>query len=522
MAEDTKQQDIGQPLSGRKDTGESSDRKPTGSDGGLAPRGRKLTLEERRLGQILNDRYKLVELIGKGGMAAVYKAEHLGMDTPVAVKMLLPHIEEDELMVQRFIREAKTSGKVAHPHIVQLMDYGVAEDQSRYLVVEYLDGHSLARVLKDEAPLSVERVLHICTQVCEALEDSHRKKIIHRDLKPSNIMLIENDDDHDYVKVVDFGLAKNNGSGDSQRLTQTGELFGSPIYMSPEQCRGFPLDGRSDIYSLGIILYEALTGKAPLVGDNVVATITKHLHETPAPMKQVRPDLHIPERLEAVIQKTLAKDPNNRYPSMSALKEALLASVPARKAAVGLRNKIATNTAGRILEFFGERGSLAIVLFMVVMCMVVCGSAAIVTRVLTPKLQSFVPSASSTSRSQTSPVKAGPAGHGRTKSAPPPVPSAEPVATPEPSAPPRQNKNTDSNVAKVAKKKKSPRAGERNKIGNQTSKQSKDNVAAGQRRNRKRQSKSDFEDWLDFQSKERKYARPRTWDPPVAGSRQGK
>lgn len=378
MTGDMQRRNIGQSEPAENPSeGEGSPKKTPRGTGERSTRPRRLTLEEGRVGQVLNGRYRLLELIGKGGMAAVYKAEHLGMPLPVAVKMLLPDIEEDELMVERFVREAKTSGRATHPHVVQLMDYGQAEDNSRYIVVEYLDGQSLAQLLKKEEQLSVERVVHIASQICEALDDSHRKNIIHRDLKPSNIMLIQQDDKDDFVKVVDFGLAKING-GDSQRLTQTGELFGSPIYMSPEQCRGLPLDGRSDIYSLGIMMYEALAGKAPLVGDNIVATITKHLHESPQSFKTVRADLYVPARLEAVILKALAKDPCDRFATMGEFREALKVAVPGPLDAVGLR-KLNSYMLPGMLNSLSERTSLLIALSMVVMIIVVCATAAVTT-----------------------------------------------------------------------------------------------------------------------------------------------
>lgn len=252
--------------------------------------------------------------------------------------MLLPQIAEDQLMIDRFVREAKTSSKVAHRNVMQLFDYGQAEDGTCYIVIEYLDGCSMAHAMKATGAMTVERTIHIAGQICDALDDLHRKGIVHRDLKPSNIMLVERNGQRDCVSVVDFGLAKD--SGESQRLTQTGEIFGSPVYMSPEQCRGEQLDGRSDIYSLGVLLYEALTGSAPLVGEHVIATINKHLVDAPNDFQTVRPDLFIPPRLEAVIMKALAKSPADRHCSMAEFKQELARSVPRRQDARSLRNLI--------------------------------------------------------------------------------------------------------------------------------------------------------------------------------------
>jgi serine/threonine protein kinase len=341
---------------------------------------KRVTLEERRLNLVLDGQYKLLELIGRGGMASVYKAHDLKLDFPVAVKMLLPHIEEEEQMAERFVREAKTSARLLHPNVVKLLDFGTAPDGSAYIVMEYLDGTSLAHLLKGQRTMTAERLINIAAQICDALEDSHRKNIVHRDLKPSNVMLIKQDDVQDFVKIVDFGLAKCSVGGESQRLTATGELFGSPIYMSPEQCRGGQLDGRSDIYSLGIILYEALTGQVPLMGENVVATITKHLHEIPRPFKVARPDLYISERLEAVVMRALNKAPEHRFASMAEMKEALLSAVPGRQAAAGLRN-VKRPESFRLPTFISERISLSIALFMIFMILVVCGTAAITSMV---------------------------------------------------------------------------------------------------------------------------------------------
>lgn len=534
-SEDKNQRDAERSVAGPQSPVEHT---ATAKNASTTPRAKKMTLEERRVGQILDGRYRLLELIGRGGMAAVYKAQHLGMPSPVAVKMLLPHIEEDELMVERFLREAKTSGRVAHPHVVQLMDYGEA-DGSRYIVVEYLDGASLSQILKEEGKLSVERTLHICAQVCEALEDSHRKKIIHRDLKPSNIMLIEHDGRKDFVKVVDFGLAKNN-AGESQRLTQTGELFGSPIYMSPEQCRGFPLDGRSDIYSLGIIMYEAIAGKPPLVGENLVATITKHLHEAPMPFKLQCPDVYVPARLEAVIMKCLAKEPEQRYASMLEVREALIAAVPPPTAATGLRN-LRANWTARIIDFLSERVALAIALSMVLMIVLVTASAFVTTMILkekhekgspagvqhhTPTNPQHIPrSADHAMQSSTHTIKSHadvkPDKHtseahpqqGRENSAP--IPDPQKVDS---SGEPQTSGETVTHAKKHSRQKRDTVDGVKVKANRKF-----EHANGVQYRPRhRRREESDRDVFYDYQLKERKYSRPRVWDPPISGSNQGR
>lgn len=282
------------------------------------------------VGTMLKDRYRILSVAGKGGMGMVYEARHEAIDRRVAIKMMLPEYASDEKSYDRFRREAKLASQISHPNIVAIHDFDKTDDDMPYLVMDYIEGESLADVLKREGQLPVNRFIHVFTQVCDALETAHRKGIIHRDLKPGNIMLINTGGEIDFVKILDFGVAKiAHGAGEeSQKLTQTGEVFGSPIYMSPEQCRGEDLSPRSDIYGLGIVMYETLTGKLPLAGKNVVETITKHLHSMPPPFAEARTDLYIPERVEAAVFAALQKDPNMRQASMAEVKEMLLRAQP--------------------------------------------------------------------------------------------------------------------------------------------------------------------------------------------------
>lgn len=281
-----------------------------------------------RIGQVLGERYELVDLLGHGGMGAVYKARHIQMDRFVAVKMLLADLNDDETILARFFREAKASGKINHPNVVQLIDFGQAPQGEAYIVIEFLDGQSLDQVIRTERQLDVFRAVNIFGQICDGVAKAHSKGIIHRDLKPSNVMLVTEEGIKDFVKIVDFGLAKGlNLSEESQRLTQTGEVFGSPIYMSPEQCLGQSVDERSDVYSTGVLMYETLTGKVPIVGANVTETIARQMTEIPKPFSEVRPDLQINSRLEQVVLKALSKSPEQRQASMLELKEELLGAV---------------------------------------------------------------------------------------------------------------------------------------------------------------------------------------------------
>lgn len=286
--------------------------------------------QDQLIGTKLADRYLIMSVIGHGGMGVVYKARHELMDRIVAIKMLQSQLISDSMSVKRFQQEAKAASKLKHPNVITLYDFGVSPTGQPYLVMDYLEGISLADVIKKDGQVGVDRSIKIFAQACSALDHAHRQGVIHRDLKPGNIMLVEDDDDKDCVKVVDFGVAKLLWAGDdeNQRLTQTGEVCGSPVYMSPEQCQGQKLDHRSDIYSMGVVVYEALTGRLPLLGKTMVDTMSKHISEMPQPFSVVRPDLYIPERLEAVVFKALAKDPRQRQQSMAEMEQELFMAVP--------------------------------------------------------------------------------------------------------------------------------------------------------------------------------------------------
>ncbi len=282
------------------------------------------------IGTKLSDRYEIISLIGEGGMGVVYKARQAVMDRFVAIKMLQAKLISDASSVKRFYHEAKAVSRLNQPNIISIFDFGVSPIGQPYLVMDYLEGTSVAEIIRKEGKVGVDRSIRIFSQTCDALEHAHEQGVVHRDLKPSNIMLIEKDDERDFVKVVDFGVAKLVSAADeeSQRLTQTGEICGSPVYMSPEQCLGQLLDARSDIYSMGIMIYEALTGQLPLLGPNVVDTMSKHISEIPKSFADVRPDLYIPERLEAVVFKALQKNPSHRHQSMLELKQELISAIP--------------------------------------------------------------------------------------------------------------------------------------------------------------------------------------------------
>jgi serine/threonine protein kinase len=272
-----------------------------------------------------NDDVQLLSVLGAGGMGVVYKAQHLKLGQTVAVKMLHSRLAGDSQLVKRFEQEAKSASLLTHEHLAAVYDYGISKAGVPYLIMDYIEGQTLQDLLKHEGVLDTQRFVKIFKQVCDALAHAHEKQLVHRDLKPANIMLANYDEQTDFVKVVDFGIAKilPQAATDEERLTQTGEVLGSPVYMCPEQCMGHPPDARGDIYSLGCVMYEMLTGRPPFLRDNVVQTILSHLKEQPLPFAEGAPHLGISRELEKVVFKCLEKEPNKRYQTIEELKESL-------------------------------------------------------------------------------------------------------------------------------------------------------------------------------------------------------
>lgn len=282
------------------------------------------------LGSVIGDKFKVMELVGRGGMGKVYLAQDTTKkNTYVAVKMLHAQLSEDKVSVKRFQQEASAASDLQHPNLIQQYDYGMVDGKQPYLVMEYLQGDSLAELIRAEGPLNPVRCLRIFSQVMDGLHYAHEKGVVHRDIKPSNILLLEREGQEELVKVLDFGLAKlMPWSGkESQHLTKTGEVFGSPIYMSPEQCMGKQLQPTSDIYSLGITLFEALTGRPPFKGQNVVQTASKHLSDPPPQFETFCPELNLPQNLQSVVHKALEKDVAHRYHNMLQFKDDLTFAV---------------------------------------------------------------------------------------------------------------------------------------------------------------------------------------------------
>ena len=283
------------------------------------------------LGTTLSGRYKLLRRIGEGGMGVVYEAEHTIIEKRVAVKVLRDDFSSRTEVVERFRQEAKSASRIGHEHIVDISDFGETPTGASYFVMEMLDGEDLADVLAREGTLAPARAVKIIVQCAKALGAAHNKGIVHRDMKPENIFLIERDGEGDFVKIVDFGIAKMSdiemAGAPGRKLTKTGMIFGTPEYMSPEQAAGKPLDHRVDIYALGVILYELISGRVPFVGDTFMGVLTQHMFEVPPALRTVNAHVRVSPEVEAVIFRALAKNVDERYQTMDELARALARSM---------------------------------------------------------------------------------------------------------------------------------------------------------------------------------------------------
>ncbi|MBS1956524.1 MAG: protein kinase [Cyanobacteria bacterium SZAS-4] len=270
----------------------------------------------------LPERYEALSILSQGGMGVIYKARHVMTGAKLAVKTLHVHLAHEPKHILRFEQEAKAASALKHPHLVVVHDFGLTPSNIPFIVMDLIEGTNLQEQILNYGPLSVKRFCDIFVQASDALAHAHKRGVIHRDIKPANMILAASDDGKDFIRIVDFGIAKVIASDalTTQELTQTGDLVGSPLYMSPEQCLGTALDARSDIYSLGCVMYEAITGKTPFLGPNSVQTIFKHIHEMPPRPSTQRTDILIPPELEKVLFRTLQKDPAGRYALMDDLR----------------------------------------------------------------------------------------------------------------------------------------------------------------------------------------------------------
>ncbi|HEY9734387.1 MAG TPA: serine/threonine-protein kinase [Drouetiella sp.] len=276
------------------------------------------------LGTEVAGRYELLSLLGRGATTSVYKANDKEKGRIVAVKILRTDSIFNEQLIRRFEQECKTLALLKHKNIVELYDSGINDTDQPFLVMEFVDGSSLKDLIEADDRLDVRRVLKIFVQICAALAVAHEKGIVHRDMKPANIMLTRDSGGEELVKILDFGVAKLLVQGETfQTKTQTGEMLGTLLYMSPEQCLEQVLDERCDVYSVGCVLYEALTGTPPLIGRTAFETMNKHLTQMPEKLSKVRPDRRFDRRLDAVLQIAMAKDAKNRYQTIGEFQSAL-------------------------------------------------------------------------------------------------------------------------------------------------------------------------------------------------------
>jgi eukaryotic-like serine/threonine-protein kinase len=281
------------------------------------------------VGSVLSDRYRIVRVIGQGGMGVVYEAEHIQLNKRVAIKMLLAKLAHDSEAVQRFQREALAVSQIGNPHIIAVTDIGATPDGRTFVVLELLVGSDLGKALQ-AGPMQAQRAIAIMQQVLQGVAAAHAQGIVHRDLKPDNVFLVQNLNaaapEEDFVKILDFGISKIIDGETNVRLTTTGNVIGTPLYMAPEQAMGADVDHRADLYSLGVMFYEMLAGRPPFDAPNYVALATMHLHQEPPKLSLFRPDL--PTWLVAVVHRALEKEPARRFGSA----EDFLAALPSKRA----------------------------------------------------------------------------------------------------------------------------------------------------------------------------------------------
>jgi serine/threonine protein kinase len=275
---------------------------------------------ELEIGDLIDGRYRLTGFLGSGGMGRVYRAEHVTIRRPVAIKLLHEHFAENESLGARFEREAFASGRLQHPNCVTVSDFGRLDDGTLYLVMELLDGRLLSDLLEEVGQLDMARALHITRHILAALSHAHAVSVIHRDVKPENVILVQEGDDPEFAKLLDFGIAKlvdarETPDGNAENLTSTGIAIGTPTYIAPEQALGGTVDARTDLYSVTVLLFELVTGRPPFKGADTAAVLRAHIAENPPRLVDVAPTLRPPASLEKMIKVGLAKQPDERYAS---------------------------------------------------------------------------------------------------------------------------------------------------------------------------------------------------------------
>ncbi len=303
------------------------------------------------MGSIVGERYSVLRKLGEGGMGQVYLAEHVKMGRKSALKVMHPGMNQDADAIARFNREAANASRLNHPNICGIYDFGETSDGLIFLAMEFIEGQSLTSLVAQSGPLPPARAAAIILQSAEALQAAHDAGIVHRDLKPDNIMIARNRDGSDFVKVVDFGISKAHGS-DAQKVTKTGLVVGTPEYMSPEQGMGDKLDGRSDIYSLGLVAFNCLTGKLPFSGESAQEAMIARLIERPKTLAEMRPDVAWPVEVQRVMDKALARETASRYASAAQFGRDLWAAcerMPASRAATAGTEVLSSTPAGGVI-----------------------------------------------------------------------------------------------------------------------------------------------------------------------------
>ncbi len=283
------------------------------------------------LGLLVEDRYRIQSLIGQGSAGSVYKARQELIGRDVAIKVLHDYLVSDDEFVRRFKQEAKAASRLNHPNIITIYDFGIIPIGRRpYIAMDLLNGTPLSELISQCDHIPIETIIPIFKMVCQALAEAHRQGVVHRDIKPENIVLVERGGKKFFPMVVDFGIARLiQEESDAAKITRTGTVCGSPTYMSPEQCTSSKVDQRSDIYSLGIVLFEALTGTVPFTAEELVKVMTMHLLDPPPTLSETRPDLQFPEKLEVVVARALSKHPEDRYQDMDEFSYVLEESIKA-------------------------------------------------------------------------------------------------------------------------------------------------------------------------------------------------
>ena len=314
-------------------------------------------------GQVLADRYRVLDLIGKGGMGKVYLAEHVALGKRVAIKVLNPAYTHRPDQVKRFLREAQAASTIGHENVIDVIDFGEMPNGSVFFAMEHLQGEDLGKLLK-RGPLQWSRARRILLQICRALQAAHARGIIHRDMKPENCFIIHRNGMRDFVKVLDFGIAKflEENRQVSHTLTQAGALIGTPEYMAPEQVQGEPADVRMDIYALGCIMYQLLTGQLPFSDKTMFGVLSQQVNVRPVPPRQLTPEADIPPEVETIILKAMEKERPNRFQTMGELIEAIVAAPRGSSDRMGTTSNLdAAASAARIAAAMNAASSHAMV-----------------------------------------------------------------------------------------------------------------------------------------------------------------